>query len=345
MSQREGKPLTEEEGGLLLRLIERGVRELRPTLRRGDIEYEGLEDLYDKYGVEGLHNLLKSLADKGFLIVKEYDRVIHCPKCGSVHVYSKYTCPRCHSMRVDRMEFIEHPFCGYIGDRDGFISDSTLLCPNCKIELGFVGGKPPGDGSRQDYRIIGSSFECRKCGYRFERPQVVHTCNLCGALFNYKTAGYEKLYSYEIPEQVAEALGLVPELRSILKPLESALVERGYSIERNGRLVGVSGGEHTFNLVASKDEKRIVVDISRKGEQRDIVSLLGKKMDVRPTSTVLIDMSGSGEISALGRVYDITVLDGKDLELKRRFKNHLQSIENFKMDRVKSERGEGGEER
>lgn len=342
MSRIEEKPLTEEERGLLIRLIERGIRELKPTPRAGGIQYEGVEDLYERYGVEKLHSLLEALADKGFLLVKEYDRVILCPKCGSVNIHSKYTCPRCHSMRVDRMELIEHPFCGYIGDKGSFITDFELICPNCKTELGPAEGKPPGDGSRQDYRIIGSSFECRKCGYRFERPQVVHTCDPCGALFNYRTARYETLYSYEIPGQVAEALGLVPELMSILQSIESALEEHGYIIERNGRLIGVSGGEHTFNLVAKKSGRRIVVDISRKGEQRDMVSLLGKKMDVRPTSTVLIDMSGSNEISALGKVYEIAVFDGKDLELKRRFSDHLHTIENSRGDRVKS--GEEKEE-
>ncbi|RLI17607.1 hypothetical protein DRO49_03445, partial [Candidatus Bathyarchaeota archaeon] len=114
----------------------------------------------------------------------------------------------------------------------------------------------------------------------------------------------------------------------------------GYTVERNGRLIGVSGGEHTFNLVASKGGRRIVVDISRRGEQRDIISLLGKKMDVRPTSTVLIDMSGSTEISALGKVYDITVFDGKDVELRRKFSEHLDRIENMR--RVKSEGEKGG---
>ena len=334
------KPLTDGERGLLIRLIEKGVKELKPAPRGGRIQYEGIEDLYEEYGAEKLHSLLESLADKGFLVVKEYDRVILCPKCGSIDVYSKYSCPRCHSMKVDRMELIEHPFCGYIGDKNSFIADSKLLCPNCKTELGSVNGKPPGDGSRRDYRVIGSSFECRKCGYRFERPQVVHICNECGALFNYRTARYEKLYSYEVPEEVIEALGLVPELRSILQPLESALLEHGYAVERNGRLIGMSGGEHTFNLVARKEDRRIVVDISRRGEQRDIVSLLGKKMDVRPTSTVLIDMSGSSELSALGRVYDITVLNGRDLELKEKFSNHLDEIEN--RDRVKSGGGKGG---
>jgi len=340
MSRMEEKPLTDEERGLLIRLIEKGVKELKPIPRGGRIQYEGVEDLYEEYGAEKLHSLLESLADKGFLLVKEYDRVILCPKCGSVDVYSKYSCPRCHSMRVDRMELIEHPFCGYIGDKASFISDSSLICPNCRTELGPVDGKPPGDGSRRDYRIIGSSFECRKCGYRFERPQVIHVCNECGAIFNYMTARYERLYSYEIPEEVAETIGLVPELRSILQPLESTLMEHGYTVERNGRLIGVSGGEHTFNLVASKGGRRIVIDISRRGEQRDIVSLLGKKMDVRPTSTVLIDMSGSTEISALGKVYDITVFDGKDVELRRKFSEHLDRIENMR--RVKSEGEKGG---
>ncbi|RLI08771.1 hypothetical protein DRO42_05740 [Candidatus Bathyarchaeota archaeon] len=335
MSRKNQRPvLTPEEKGLLTRLIEKGVKEIKPRIGPEGVTYDGLEDLAEEHGWQKLRQLLESLGDKGYLIVKEHDRAIFCPKCGAVHVYSKYTCPRCQSANVNRMELIEHPFCGYIGDRESFVSEDDLVCPNCKTNLGAADGASPGDGSRQDYKVIGTTFECEKCGYRFNRPNVLHVCQVCGANFDYKTARYEKLYAYEVPEQVAEVLGCAPRKDAILAPLESALRARGYQVERDGEVRGLSGGEHTFNIVAQKGSERVVVDVSMEGSQNDIISLLGKKMDVNPTTTVLIDMSDSEELSALGKVYGIKVLNGKDKNLEGSFISHLNLTESKKAEKT-----------
>ena len=317
--------LTSEEESLLARLLEKGIREIKPKIGPEGVTYDVLA-LLEEYSGQKLQQLLDALVDKGFITPKEHDRALFCLKCGAVHVYSKYTCPRCQSIRVNLIELIEHPFCGYMGDKEKFISGSSLLCPNCKMDLGSVGGEPPRDGSRRDYKVIGSSFECEKCGYRFDRPNVLHVCQRCGANFNYKTMRYKKLYTYEITEQTMEILGRIPQMSTILKPIEAALSVGGYNVEFNGRVTGLSGGEHTFDIVAQKDSSRVVVDVSMRGNQNDIISLLGKKMDVNPTTSILIDMSGSEEISALGKVYNIVILNGKEKKLEKKIVDHLESM-------------------
>lgn len=318
--------MTSEEESLLTRLVDRDVREIKPRIGPEGVTYEGLEDITEEYGKQRLHQLLESLTDKGFLIVEEHDRAVFCPNCGSPHIYSKYTCSRCNSTRVRRIELIEHQYCGFMGGRDNFISGSSLVCPNCNTNLGPVGGKPPRDGSKRDYKIIGSSFECEKCGCKFDRSNVLHVCQNCAANFNYRTAGYEKIYAYEIPEQVLEILGRIPQINMVLNPLEAALAEKGYKVERDVWLEGLSGGKHEFDIIALKDLGLVVVDISIGGSQDDVVSLLGKKMDVNPDLAVLIDMSGSEEVSALGKVYNILVLNGKDANLEKAFIDHIDGL-------------------
>jgi CheY-like chemotaxis protein len=153
-----------------------------------------------------MHQIFQSLAKKGYLKPREHIRALICPQCGSPHVYSKYTCPRCQSIEINRMRLIEHPFCGYTGFTDKFTSGSHLVCPNCQTDLSPALGMPRGDGSKQDYKIIGSSFECEDCGHRFDRPNNQNSCQECGLTFDYKSARYEKLYSYEIPEDVIKKL-------------------------------------------------------------------------------------------------------------------------------------------
>lgn len=200
--------LTQEEELLLKIIVDRGLREIKPSVEVDSVRYEGLESVIEKEGYDWqeMHQIFQSLAQKGYLKPREHIRALICPQCGSPHVYSKYICPRCQSIEINRMRLIEHPFCGYTGFTDKFTSGSRLVCPNCKTDLGPALGRPRGDGSKQDYKIIGSSFECEDCGHRFDRPNNRHTCQECGLTFDYKSARYEKLYSYEIPEEVIKRL-------------------------------------------------------------------------------------------------------------------------------------------
>jgi len=198
--------LTSEEKALLIQIIDKGVKEIHSRISLEGVTYNGLEDITEEYGVQRIHQLLESLADKELLIPKEKEPALFCPKCHATQVYSRYTCPRCQSHKARRIELLEHLFCGYTGVKKKFISGPSLKCPICSMDLGPLDEKPPGDGSRKDYKIIGSSFECEECGNKFNRPNVVHACQKCGAVFDYKRAIYEKLHDYEIPEQIIQTM-------------------------------------------------------------------------------------------------------------------------------------------
>ncbi|MHA2394196.1 MAG: TackOD1 domain-containing metal-binding protein [Promethearchaeota archaeon] len=198
--------LTTDEKALLTQLIDKGVKTIESKTSLEGITYEGLDDILKEYGEQRLRNLLEALANKKYLAIKERDPTLFCPKCHSIHVYSRYTCSRCQSVNVNRIELIEHPFCGYTGVKKNFILGSSLMCPNCKTGLGSIDGRPPGDGSREDYRVIGSSFECEECGNRFNKPDFLHICQKCGEVFDYQTATYEKIHDYELPEHIRKTM-------------------------------------------------------------------------------------------------------------------------------------------
>jgi CheY-like chemotaxis protein len=204
--------LTSEEKVLLNRLVEKGLRETKAEISSDGVAYKGLEDILSGKEGQSLRQLLNSLTKKGFLNAKEKDRAIFCSKCGSIHIYSKLFCPKCKSKIINQKELIEHPFCGYMGERDTFISGSSLVCPNCKTNLGPLGGKSQRDGSRardgskKDYKILGSNFECEKCGNKFPKPDALYVCQKCDTVFNYNEARYERIDDYEIPEKVIKLM-------------------------------------------------------------------------------------------------------------------------------------------
>jgi hypothetical protein len=81
--------LTSEEKSLLVRLVEKGLREIKSEIGPDGVAYKGLEEISSGVERQSLRQLLKSLAKKRFLTVKEKDRAVFCSKCGAIHIYSK----------------------------------------------------------------------------------------------------------------------------------------------------------------------------------------------------------------------------------------------------------------
>lgn len=194
--------------------MKRDLREISVRVTPEGIVYEGLEEFMDEedYDWETMNQTLESLADKDYLMRRGHTRVLLCPKCSSPHVYSKYACTKCNSMDISHIKLIEHVFCGYTGVWDKFVKKARLVCPNCDTDMGSIYSRPPGDGSQIDYRVIGTTYECEKCGNRFDRPTILHECQECGSTFDFKKSRYEKIFNYWIPDDVVRKLRVIEEI-------------------------------------------------------------------------------------------------------------------------------------
>lgn len=165
---------------------------------------------------------------------------------------------------MEYTELLEHMKCGYIGSNDKFIKDSFLVCPNCQTQL---------TDEALHYRVIGNCYQCEKCGYRFDKPEIIHVCQKCGRNFTYQEAKYIKIFAYKIANEI------VNDLRRdlpVLESIEKILTEKGFKVQLHPQITGISGVQHTFDILAEKNETRIVIDISITGNKNDMISLLGK---------------------------------------------------------------------
>jgi DNA polymerase II large subunit len=153
--------------------------------------------------------------------------------------------------------------------------------------------------------VIGNFYQCEKCGYRFDRPDVVHFCMNCGTTSTHQTAKYDKVFKYTIMDEIAKELQR--EL-PVLKSLKKTLADRGFRVQTRAKVKGVSGAESVFDIMAEKEDVRLVIDVSATGDKNDIIGLLAKKVDVNPTRAAIIDLSGSDVQTGLAKVYDIMVL-------------------------------------
>lgn len=278
----------------LIKLVKKGVLELKPILDKTGVRYSEAEQAWNTDPLQ-TKVVIDALVKRNFLKPDFLNHALTCPRCGSPDMHSKYACPRCKSDSVFFTELLEHMKCGNIGPKDTFVKDALLMCPRCQSVL-VEGGS--------DNRVIGNFYQCEKCGHRFDRPDVVHLCMNCGATSTHQTAKYVKVFRYTITDEVVK--GLQREL-PVLKNLKKTLTDRGFKVQTSARVKGVSGAESVFDILAEKDDVRLVIDISPDGDKNDIIGLLAKKVDVNPTQAVIIDLSGSDVQTSLGKAYDITV--------------------------------------
>ncbi len=308
-----------QEQKLLSELIKQGVTEFTPTLNKTGIRYIEAEEIWKNDDTIQVTNTLKHLEKKGELVSTFLDRILTCPDCDSPHVYSKYACPKCDSINVEYTELLEHMKCGYIGSKDQFTKDSSLICPGCQTELV--------DEAIQ-YRVIGNAYQCEKCGNRFDAPKVIHFCQQCQKNFTYREAKYVKIYSYKISDKTMDKFAKdLPLFESVAEILR----ENQYDPQFHVKLTGTSGVEHPFDIVAKRKNTLLVATVSLSGDTNDAVSLFGKKMDINPTKAFLIDMSDHEDLLSLSKVYGITILKGgNEKQLKKALRDFLATLDSNK---------------
>jgi rubrerythrin len=302
----------ENEESFIRRLMKKGILVLKPSRSRQGVRYAEAEETWN-VDLTDAKAVIKRLVERGFLKPEFVDRILTCPKCGSPVVYSKYACPKCGSHNVEFTELIEHKKCGNIGPKDGFAKGSSLICPRCQAEL---------KEQMSDYRTIGNFYQCEKCGHRFDKPDVVHVCQNCEAISTYQDAKYVKVYAYKVN---AEAIKDFQAELPILISVKKALLDEGFMVQLHAKVTGASGAQSPFDVLAEKDTARLVIDVSTTGNKNDIIALLAKKVDVHPTGTIVIDLSGLDEITNLGKVFGITVFKAtQDQDLPEEFTSFLR---------------------
>jgi DNA-directed RNA polymerase subunit M/transcription elongation factor TFIIS len=313
-----------ENDALIRKLVQNGVLQLNPTLEKAAVRYVEAEAAWSA-GSAQVKVLLDDLVKSNFLKKEPLDRVLTCPHCGSPEMHSKYACPRCKSDDVEFTELIEHIKCGNIGSKETFLKGNSLVCPRCNTVL---------TEDSPDNRIIGNFYQCEKCGHRFDRPDVIHICMNCGTLSTHQNAKYRKVFRYLIPDEIVQKLQ--KEL-PVLKSIKHKLTDKGFNVQTNVRIKGVSGAESVFDILAEKEDIRLAIDVSTTGDKKDLIALLAKKVDVNPTQTAFVDLSGSGIEDNLAKVYGISVLKtASDHTVLEGFDQFLKTLENKQPSKTKN---------
>lgn len=296
--------LSEEERRFIQELIDSNEKTLKVHFGMQGIVYVSHEAIIHEKGFEYFDEFLNGLEIKGFLRKTDKVNNIFCPNCNFPNVYSRYSCPTCHTSHVSRIQLVQHPFCGFIGRKTHFQTDSGLQCPSCMTDL--TDELPFSETS--SYKTIGISFECEN-GHRFVGPEISHICPRCEAKFNHRESNYHAIYDYELTQKAMDLMGNEIDTETVILKVQKLLENRGYSTAGNDILVGFSSSTHEFSLTGKKDSRVLLFDVAIIGGNDELTKLLGKKIDIENSTATFLDTKGNKEIVSLGQVYDINIVD------------------------------------
>ena len=232
-------------------------------------------------------DIFEELERLGVLKPEKYKKIIRCPQCGSSRLLSQLACPQCGSTDVNRITLVSHVSCGYTGVLEDMASDEGFICKKCKKPLGKEG---------TDYLKIGSLFRCESCASRFDAPHPHYECLGCNYSFGHREADYHTLNKYEVNKDKLK--DYVEEI--ILGKIYDELVAEGYKIERNAKIKGQSGLDHTTNIIVRKDHDFVLIDtiVDTENITSDILTVFGKHVDLGSPKHIVIVPSKTASLIA-----------------------------------------------
>lgn len=260
--------------------------------------------------VAKVESFLNKLYEVGILERKLYDKTIYCPKCSSANISIRYCCPYCKSFDIQKSCLIEHVKCGYMDVEENFRKGDKYVCPKCHEDLKKID---------VDYRKAGIWCTCKDCSKSFDIPISEHFCRECHENFTFEEISIKDVYSYTLSRDVREenALSWV-----LVAPIREFLIEEGFKVESPAFLKGKSGANHSFDIVASREEKTrkvMVVDLATSPSTDDIVSeqpviaLFAKIFDVSPDEAYLIAIPRLSENGKkMAELYNIQTIEAKN---------------------------------
>lgn len=257
---------------------------------------------------ESAKELLKNLYDAGILKKELYDKVLHCPKCGSVNISTRYCCPKCHSFNIKKTSLINHVKCGYIDSEESFRAGDKLVCPKCRKKL---------MKTDVDYVRAGVWCICNECGTSFDIPPSSHFCRECHQIFTFDEAVYEDAYIYSLSGD-----GMQNVRWGLTALITEFLQNCGFKVESPGLLDGKSGTSHVFDIVARRRvgtiRNVIVIDLATATDddvvpEHFVINMFGKVHDSAPNKAFLVVVPKLEENGRrLTAYYNINLIEAKN---------------------------------
>ncbi|MFQ6084817.1 MAG: hypothetical protein ACE5OY_00875 [Candidatus Bathyarchaeia archaeon] len=308
---------------LLEHLLDGKIKRIAPTYDpsvEGMYRYSDIDAILENPSEE-TKEILNDLFEQGILKREFHDKLFQCPECGSPHVKPSPSCPNCKSHNLSKSQLIEHLTDGHVDQEENFRTENgRFVCPKCGRELKQIG---------VDYQRLGLLYRCRDCGEIFGHPDSAKSrwrepvnewrCMKCHSTFSRMELREEDAYAYTLDEAARDKLLI--ELRP-KRQIEEYLKDHGYGVLRSGKVRGVSGVGHEFDLFAERKSgtfhHRIAIDIARAEKEvglEEVFKLYTKTRDVGVHEAILIAIPKAIRDALLfAKRYKLKILEAPDFD-------------------------------
>ncbi len=304
--------LNEKAMKLVAEMLAGEITDIRPQLdftTEMGFAYPAIEQTL-KVNAEEAVSILESLAAQDILKEDFFDRLLHCPRCRSVHLRPSTHCPQCGSGDFARGIASKHVPCEFSGLEEEFVTDKGHVCPKCGLELRTSFG---------NYHSLGLMYKCHNCYEVFSQPEIQWRCLKCGTLTPQNKVSEVNIYCYRLDE--AKRGWLEFELKPKSQLIEF-LKKRGYEVTENAIVKGRSGAEHRIDILAARDDGIVTHDIAIgvkvAGDEIGLGEMFDfddKVYDIGIHDKILVALPGlRTEAEEFARRQRIKVLEVKDLE-------------------------------
>ncbi|MCV0430201.1 hypothetical protein [Nitrosopumilus sp.] len=263
---------------------------------------------------------LDDLVADGILEKKVYEKLIVCPIhpdtfSSSMRLY----CPKCHSMSVEKLNLFEHKKCGYITESVNFdFSDSnTSNCPSCN---------KPIKNFEKEIRVPAMWYQCDDCSEKFDNAVIKLHCRKHEHDFDTNSGQFITTFSYKLKNS---EISINSDTNQIKDELLKLLQGFNFTAKLNVSIKGKSGNIHDIPIYAKSKttNESILIFIKNQNngiDQSDMNSILVPKLDIDPTNTVLVTVSGlNSGVENLAKHYGIHLISEPD------FSQILTKVEEF----------------
>ena len=263
---------------------------------------------------------LDDLVSDGILEKQVYEKLIVCPVhpetfSSSMRLY----CPKCHSMNVEKLNLFEHKKCGYITESINFdFSDhENSNCPSCK---------KPIKNFEKEVRVPAMWYQCDDCDEKFDNAVIKLHCRKHEHDFDTNSGQFITTFSYKLKNS---EISINSDTNQIKDELLKLLQGFNFDGNLNISIKGKSGNVHEIPIYAkSKTSGESILIFIRNQpsgvDQSDMNSILVPKLDIDPTNTLLVTVSGINEgIESLAQHYGIHLISEPD------FSQILSRVEDF----------------
>lgn len=263
---------------------------------------------------------LDNLVTDGILEKKVYEKLIVCPVhpdtfSSSMRLY----CPKCHSMGVEKLNLFEHKKCGYITESSNFdfSNQEESQCPSCK---------KPIKSFEKEIRVPAMWYQCEDCSEKFDNAVIKLHCRKHEHDFDTNSGQFVTTYCYKLKNS---EISINSDTNQIKDELIKLLEGFNFTAKLNVHIKGKSGNVHEIPIYGkskTKNESILIFIKNQPGgiDQSDMNSILVPKLDIAPTNTLLVTVSGINEgVENLAEHYGIQLISEPD------FSKIISHVEEF----------------